>query len=250
MGEKHAWVVGDCFARFTGNEGVMTLSEVLRRVRATTDLDTEGLVLHPALGTDGAAWRELMRAIARAELEQVVVPQGSPPEPVGRHTVLKQQRDNVLLGEPHVAGEEISGALVVPNDTEMLRDHTADQQHVPGMLLVEAVTQLITWAVGETVPPTPDGTPRYAVMHQLRTEFHRFVFPLPAVLRARLARSGEATDERVPLRAQVDIEQAGRVTTTCEIGLNAFDPNAVFTVEAGQAAKTVRRMASAPEVAA
>ncbi|SFT35606.1 A-factor biosynthesis hotdog domain-containing protein [Actinopolyspora lacussalsi subsp. righensis] len=250
MGETHVWVVGDCFARFTGNENVMTTSEVSRWVRSHAEPDVRGVVLHPALGVDRTMWRELARTVSRAGLEQVVLPEGAPAEPVGRHTVLKQQQDNVLIGEPHVSGNEVAGALLVPNDTEMLRDHTADQQHIPGMLLIEAVTQLITWAVGETVPPIADGTPRYAVMHHLRTEFHRFVFPLPAVLRARLTRDGEATDERVPLTARVDIEQAERVTTVCEIELNAFDPNAVFTVEAGQAAKTVRHTTPLEGVAA
>ncbi|WP_019853915.1 AfsA-related hotdog domain-containing protein [Actinopolyspora mortivallis] len=240
MSEEHVWVVGDCLARFAGNEGVETLGGVLSRPEERPG-GQNTTVLHPGMGVDRTSWRELEETILARGLSASMSLHGEPPRPVARHRVLKQSQDNVLIGDAHASGETIGASLTVPNDTEMIRDHTADQQHLPGMLLIEAAIQLVTWGVGETVPRTSGGKARYAVMHRCGFSFHRFVFPLPTTLRARLSRSGEADEDRVPLTARVETEQAGETTGVYEFELNAFDPHAVFEAEAGQARRTLTR---------
>ncbi|PRW63629.1 AfsA-related hotdog domain-containing protein [Actinopolyspora mortivallis] len=244
MSEEHVWVVGDCLAPFANNDHVETLGGVLSRLERGPH-GKEVTVLHPGLGVDRTCWRDVGDAITRRGLSSLVLAHGEPPQPVARHRVLKKAQDNVLLGDARASGEELCASLVVPNETEMLRDHTAEQQHVPGMLLIEAAIQLVTWGVGETVPPTARGETRYAVMHRCGFSFGRFVFPLPVLLRGRLSRSGEADDERVPLTAHLWAEQAGETTGVYDFELNAFDPRAVFAIEAGQAGKTLAR-AGAP----
>ncbi|GAA3592816.1 hypothetical protein GCM10022419_089680 [Nonomuraea rosea] len=226
----NVWVVGECFGAATQLPDVMTVGELYDRL---TSGPPRALRVRAGLGVDATAW-EGLRAVAGDEVEFG----DPPPRTVFRHRVVKRAQDNVLISEPVVTGGIAAAELVVPNDSELIRDHTAERHHVPGMLLIEASIQLLTWLVDETVPPTADGTRRYAVMHACRFDFHRFVFPFPVRLRAWLEPAGPATAERIPLTGRAEVEQAGRGCAECAFDLHAFDPRHIFEIEHTQALKT------------
>jgi hypothetical protein len=262
--EQRQWVVGECFASATAQPRFTTAAGLRERLRAggptaepatnpTADRATGPAVdpaaarplrIRPGLGVDATEWSDLCEELAKT-YGGVVRPEGEPPHAVPRHSVLKHSRDNVVIGDARAVEDRFSAWLAVVNDTEMLRDHTADQQHVPGMLLIEAAIQLVTWAVGELFPAEPGKPPYYAVMHASTFDFRRFVFPLPTRLTGTFTPSGPAEPGRIPLTADVRVHQAGRDCTTVRIDLHAFDPALVFAVEDGQARNALERAGAA-----
>ncbi|MEV6670943.1 AfsA-related hotdog domain-containing protein [Streptomyces sp. NPDC051162] len=237
------WVVGESFSRATVHPQVVTAGELRDRLAWHTPEPGTRPTVVPGLGIDENTWADLCARMAETGAGARPVDTHHPPRPVPRHRVLKHAQDNVLIGDAWATDGRFGARLTVPNDTEMIRDHTADQQHVPGMLLIEACTQLITWAVAELTTPLPGHGDRYAVMHGLETDFERFVFPLPAELDGTLRITGPPEDHRIPLAAEVTVRQSDRVCVNCRVRLHAFDPAHIFAVEHAQATRTLERSA-------
>jgi hypothetical protein len=240
----HQWVVGESFQHASVQPDFTTAAQLRDRLRHRPPDQDNPLRIRPGLGVDDTEWSDLASELLKA-YGAAVLPEGRPPTAVPRHSVLKHSRDNVLIGDAHVEGDAFQAQLAVVNDTEMLRDHTADQQHVPGMLLIEASIQLVTWAVSEIWLPPPGHPPYYAVMHASAFEFSRFVFPLPTLLTGTFTRTGPAEDDKIPLRAEVRVRQAGQDCSRVGIDLHAFRPALVFAIEDGQARRTLLRAAPA-----
>ncbi|SEG95440.1 A-factor biosynthesis hotdog domain-containing protein [Nonomuraea solani] len=243
------WVIGECFTRATVQPRLTTAARLRERLRAERPSVDEPLRLRPGLGVDPGEWSDLCDDLAK-RYGDAVLPQGEPASAVPRDRVLKHARDNVVVGDAWAEGECFSGWLAVANDTEMIRDHTAEQQHIPGMLLIEAAIQLVTWAVSELYPVDADRPPYYAVMHGCSFEFHRFAFPLPTRLHGRIFPSGEVEEGKIPLRAEAEIEQAGQVCGAARFELHAFDPELVFAIEDGQAASALDRLSAQDDLSA
>jgi len=224
------WLVGESFLRATTHPEFATEDQLLAHLR--TDSPPAPLTIRPGLGVDTVSWDALRMALGK---EPEITFDGEPPIPVPRRSILKHSVDNVVIGDAATDGANFRAQLLVPNDTEMLRDHTADQQHVPGMLLIEAAIQLVTWATTQLTEPLPSQAPRYAVMHTCAFDFRRFVFPLSTTLTGSLEPDGEPEDERIPLRSTVTVTQNDRVCSSLAIRLHAFDPAHIFAVEHSQA---------------
>ncbi|MEN3609774.1 AfsA-related hotdog domain-containing protein [Plantactinospora sp. ZYX-F-223] len=244
------WVVGESFVRATGLPDVLTVGELHEEIaRAAVAGPARRLRVHAGLGVDATTWRGL-RVAAETDGAGPAVEFGpAPPDTIPRHRVIKRRQDNVLVGEPTVVDGVATAALVVPNETELLTDHTAERQHVPGVLLIEAGIQLLTWLVDELVPATPDGVRRYPVMHACRFDFPRFVFPFAATLRAWLEQTAPGTAERVPLVGHAQVSQGGRVCAECVFEVNAFDPRHVFEIEHAQALRAAATALPEPKEA-
>jgi len=224
------WLVGECFLRATTHPQFVTEDQLLALLRS--GVCPAPLSIRPGLGVDSVSWNALRMVLGK---EPEISFEGEPPIPVPRRSILKHSVDNVVIGDATTDGNDFRAQLLVPNDTEMFRDHTADQQHVPGMLLIEAAIQLITWATSRLTEPLPAQPSRYAVMHTCAFDFRRFVFPLPATLTGSLEPDGEPEAERIPLRSTVTVTQNDRVCSRLAIRLHAFDPAHIFAVEHSQA---------------
>ncbi|MEU9186268.1 AfsA-related hotdog domain-containing protein [Streptomyces sp. NPDC048484] len=238
------WVVGESFLQAATQPDVITATQLRASLRAEPPAEGTTLRICPGLGVDETEWHDLTSELVE-EYGCRVLPEGRPPRAVPRHRVLKHSRDNVVIGDAQAEEGRFSAWLAVVNDTEMLRDHTAEQQHVPGMLLIEAAIQAVTWAVSELYP-APDGLPPYyAVMHACSFDFRRFVFPLPTRLTGVLTQTAPDEPGKTPLRAEVRIQQAGKDCSTVRIDLRAFQSDLVFAVEDGQAKSAISRTAIA-----
>ncbi|MFJ2745722.1 AfsA-related hotdog domain-containing protein [Streptomyces sp. NPDC087440] len=232
------WLIGESFHRAACNPELLTLASLMATLRSAPPPADSPLRLRPGLGVDVSTWEQLGEEVAKAG--HPVRLEGEPPRPVARHLVLKQNPANVVIADAHFDRNGFGAELVVPNQTELLLDHTADQQHVPGMVLIEAAIQLVTWAVTHHQPAPPHLPSRYGVMHGCDFSFRRFVFPVPAQLTATFTPTGPPEPEKIPLRADVTVHQAGRVCSRLTLHLHAFYPEHVFDVESHQAVTTLR----------
>jgi hypothetical protein len=82
----------------------------------------------------------------------------------------------------------------------MVQDHTAERQHLPGMLLMEASCQMIIAVTGRFLASRGVTDAYYTVMHHFEIDFRRFVFPLPAQLPLTFDEMGDLTGgpDRIP----------------------------------------------------
>lgn len=155
-----------------------------------------GFSLHVTVSVDGreaaevdiaiqwmpsAAWDKL-RDRGRAAL---ALPQAPAPQPSRRlapASVARLSERNVLLGDVAVTGMDVTAGVVVDQAHPGLFDHPLD--HVPGMLLFEALRQTAIVSAHELLGLSPSRLSAVACQGQ----FIRFAeFELPTVCRAELA---------------------------------------------------------------
>ncbi|WP_344336238.1 AfsA-related hotdog domain-containing protein [Kitasatospora putterlickiae] len=209
--------------------------------------------LRPGFGVSPQDWADLAVRLARSPLARAVLLEGEPEVGVEADRVLKRDPRNVLITRPSRTDAEdhltstgamaFEAALAVPDGTEMILDHTIGQRHVPGMLIIEAMIQLLTAAVPRCFPRREDSE-WIGVMHGCRFSFSRFTFPSDARLAAELRVAGSAAPDRVPMAAEVVLSQAGRDTAVGSFALNAFSLRRLSDIEISQEAGVFGRQAA------
>lgn len=230
------WVVGDGFPTPRLHPEIRTYEDVLHALRAD-DLQKGHLL--PALGISPRDWEYLEQVVAEAGRSMTVFLDAPPPAPLPRAAVLKTIQENVVIARPRVEGTTVECDLVVADGNEIMHDHTAERQHLPGMLLIEAAIQATTWATRELYPAGGRRPLPYPVMHACAFDFKNFLFWLPVTLRVTLTREGEPSAEKQPLRSEVSYLQQGRLAATGRFSFQAFDPPTIHGIEQKQARKVI-----------
>jgi hypothetical protein len=232
------WVVGESFESSECHPEILQISKLISDVRQGTYDQMPAIHLRVGQGVARAEWEMLGDLIAtRGLIDRVSL--GEPPsEPLARQSVLKHDQRNVLISSPRrLPDGRYESDLVIPDHSEMMLDHTADQQHVPGMLLIEAAIQMVTATVTDFVPVIAGQPDPYAVMHGCEFKFERFVFPLPATVILQILQTGDVSEDLTPLTADAEFIQSGRVTSSAHIDLHAFAPSTIFYIENAQACR-------------
>ncbi|WP_369172837.1 AfsA-related hotdog domain-containing protein [Streptomyces sp. R28] len=263
-------VVADRFGGFAGNADVITLGALRRALASAEFAESRGrvpAVLAPGQGIDARQWAELTAQVRRRGLPQGPHLTSGPAEPADPAEVLKLRRPNVLLSEVREDGPlRYAADLVVTDGTEMILDHTAERQHLPGLLLMEACCQMIIAVTRRFL--VGHGHEHYAVMQHFDIDFRRFVFPLSAELVLSIDAYGDesaghdgrgarhdsrgtghdgrdtghdgrdagADCDRMPFEVTIDIVQGAKTCARAHWRYRAFRPATVFAAEARQAA--------------
>lgn len=224
------WVVGESFsAAAVAHPHVWTAAGLLR---AVDDRPWVGrrLRLAAGLGVDHTTWSHLWSRIRARGLADAFVADRGPAPAVAPHTVMRRRPEQVVIGAARaVSDHEAEAELVVPDGHQLAALDLTDWQHVPGILLIEAATQLLTWGAGR-LPLT--GCPGLvAVQSASRADFERFVFPAAVRLRLHLRLTGPAGADRRPFAGVVEAHQAGLPAARIAFDARMFDGQAIRAVE-------------------
>lgn len=152
------------------------------------------------------AWDKL-RERSRAALDLTDLPT---PQHIHRLTpgaVARLSDRNVVLGDVALSGTEVAATVIVDQENPGFFDHPLD--HVPGMLLFEAVRQTAIVAAHELFGLSPNRLSMVACGGR----FTRFAeFELPTVCRARLGEVSSASNGLAS--AEVTVWQGGAAIAT------------------------------------
>jgi hypothetical protein len=239
------WVVGPDFAASRSHPTTVTVERLL------SGRPTAARV-RPGFGISPQQWQDLATSIAHSPRAALLHLEGAPEAGVDAARVLKHDPRNVLITDPLRAdGRDhqtstgtmaFDAGLAVPDGTEMILDHTIGQRHVPGMLIIEAMIQLVTAAVPRCLPAA-GADDWIGVMHGCSFSFSHFTFPITARLHAALRVTGGASTDRVPMTAEVTLCQAHRETAVGLFALNAFSSARISEIERSQEAGALDRAA-------
>lgn len=213
--------MGERFRAFTEMRGVMLVAEARRMLSGAAGpgpLSDASIVLGQGLdweeaSTLGAACRAC-GVVMRPDLSGAS-------RPAGETEVHKTRASNVLITRPHRTGADTyESMLLVHSDNELMLDHYS-AMHMPAMVLIEAARQMLL-AVTETYYIDSADTAYRFLIHAIRCEFERLVFPLPISVRYEVVRR-EATSTQLHFEVVVAILQGDRSCVTFRITFTAVD---------------------------
>ncbi len=230
------FVVADRFAVFAEGTSVTTWSELVERI-ARDELSGPVRLL-AGQGVSRRDWAWLGDRVT-ASCDEDVVLGPLPPEPLYRGDTLNQRQANVLIGDLcRIAEDRWACELVIGDDTELIQDHTALRQHIPGMLLMEATCQMYIAVTSRVVDARWPDIDFYMVMQRFRIEFDRYVFPLPAQLLMSVT-SDRSREDRVRFNMSVTIEQAGHTCARASWSCQRIVRDTIYAIENHRACQTL-----------
>ncbi|HSK38659.1 MAG TPA: AfsA-related hotdog domain-containing protein, partial [Arenibaculum sp.] len=243
MSRAAIYVVGDKFATFGANDGVVTVSDLLTGIEQGDFAGESGQGTHFRLG-QGLHHEQIQMLVAAAESRQILQSfdrkiRDGRDTCAKRGEVHKHRPENVLITSPRrIADDVFESDLVIDDRCELMNDHVTGQ-HVQGMVLIEAARQMFL-AVTEAFFVDPEsGHHYYFVINEMNTEFRRFLFPVEAIVRYRIIESDVTDPGRLSFTAAIDVMQADRSTTTVNVRFTAFDAEVIERKEAEKARQTI-----------
>ncbi|WP_129586933.1 AfsA-related hotdog domain-containing protein [Pseudomonas frederiksbergensis] len=151
----------------------------------------------------------------------------------------KGTRFNTLIGMPlQMARGEFYIPINIDERCELMGDHQTGQ-HVQGMLIIEAFRQSML-AVTDIFFPLVNGECNQYVLNMINTDFHHYLFPLPAHIKFSII---ERRETRLRTRYRVSLE-------ALQNELSCAAAEVSFTAHANQSVsgKEAELAASASEV--
>ncbi|MGW2474466.1 AfsA-related hotdog domain-containing protein [Streptomyces sp. NPDC001665] len=239
-------LVGDVFAEFAGHQGVVTVSQLARRIR-------EGAFP----GGAGAASVTLGQGMSRFDVQfvrdilarrgltdVVVIDDRALRDRAGREIVHKHRAENVLISLPRRTGPgSFESDLLVDSGNELMSDHLTGQ-HMQGMLTMEAGRQMfIAVAEQHYLPPEAAGN-SYFVIDAFDTRYRNFLFPLPATVRCEVLAHRVPHRTRATFSCELAVLQSGGEAAVMEVRFTAFDTKVSDVKEARAAERALQGTAA------
>lgn len=248
MSNQILFVVGDKFFQFSHGKNVLTVSQLrgLITISGLMTFEHNHVEIQPGQGLSDddvlgilqlAAMSPHARRFDLSALERM-----SQRAPASQSH--KRKNENTLISAPRQISEhEFLLDLVIDENCELMRDHQTGQ-HLQGMILLEAARQSFL-AVSEAFFLPADGTKFYFVINEMTARYHRFAFPLPAVVHYCLREHDGANPLRQRFVADISVEQCGEVVASFVTDFTTFEDERISSREEKLAASACAKATSA-----
>jgi len=237
-------VVGDKLEQFADRPGVATVS-ALARILETDPCPPREIVVGQGVSD---SWMQLLERLAeRRGLDTAFIGAQALAGRASSQTSHKVRRENVLITEPVVVGEDRFAAnLVIDDGCELMGDHQTGH-HIQGMILIEASRQMFLAVIERFLRA---GRPSYVVINSIDSAFSRFAFPLGVEITFTLKERIKEREERCGYDAEIAFSQDGECITTVRAVFTAFDKHVLEPKERAMADRAAEAALAASEAGA
>ncbi|GAA3193634.1 MULTISPECIES: AfsA-related hotdog domain-containing protein [Streptomyces] len=240
------FLVGDVFAEFARREGVLTVSQLARRIREGAFPGGSGAAsVTLGQGVSPFDVQFIRDTLARRGLtDAVVIDDRALRDRAGREIAHKHRAENVLISLPRQTGPgSFESDLLVDSGNEVMSDHLTGQ-HMQGMLVMEAGRQMfIAVAEQHYLPPETVGK-NYFVIDTFATRYRNFLFPLPATVRCTILSHRSPHRTRTTFSCELAVLQGGGEAAVMEVRFTAFDTQVSHAKETRAAERSLQDTAA------
>ncbi|WP_199783892.1 AfsA-related hotdog domain-containing protein [Streptomyces sp. ATexAB-D23] len=240
------FLVGDVFVEFAQHQGVVTVSQLARRIKEGAFPSGAGAAsVTLGQGVSQFDVQFVRDILARRGLTDVVViDDRALRNRAGREIAHKHRAENVLISLPRRTGPgSFESDLLVDSGNEVMSDHLTGQ-HMQGMLAMEAGRQMfIAVAEQHYLPPEAAGN-SYFVIDTFDTRYRNFLFPLPATVRCEVLAHRVPHRTRAAFSCELAVLQSGWEAAVMEVRFTAFDTKVSHVKEARAAERALQGTAA------
>lgn len=156
----------------------------------------------------------------------------------------KRYGHNTLIGMPtKLTEKKFEIPFNIDERCELMGDHQTGQ-HVQGMILIEAFRQSFLAVTDRFFPFNCSCGQSYFVINELNTEFHNFLFPLPAHITYDILEQ-DANERRAKYRIVMECIQNGIRCASSAASFTVYPAEAINNKEAELAHSVTQAMISA-----
>ncbi|GAA3915874.1 AfsA-related hotdog domain-containing protein [Litoribacillus peritrichatus] len=234
MSINRFFVVGDKFQNFSQINNVITASEL------ESMLDDQAVEnnfrFYLGQGLSEETTRNLLHK-AEQQAKQFLF-EFNPLIKSGRELSHKHQERNSMLGFPKKLSESLFEVdMLLDENCDEMGDHVTGY-HVQGMVLTEAARQTFLAVTEEYFLGDMKGS-SYFVINNLDTEYHRFLFPLPATILYQVKDSKEKKGGSLYFDIEMSVIQNGELCATVRTKFTTYDNKFLQKKEADLASAAV-----------
>lgn len=213
-------IVGDKFATFGTIEGVVTVSQLAKRLEGR---DQSVDIPHRVIVGQGVSESWILYLKARAQTNDIAIRFIGEEDVVGRtgrSFAHKHNRSNILITDPLPVDDQVYRMkMCIDDDCEVMSDHTTGY-HIQGMLLIEAARQAFL-AVTEWYL-LPSNKSYYFVINNFDVAYKKFAFPVSTVIDFKILTSDVSRNDRVSVTAIINFAQGGESVCEVNVGYTAI----------------------------
>lgn len=234
-------VVGDRFAAFADNAGVVTLSTVERWLDGAAVIGpAEPNRLHLGQGIPADKLPVLVSRLRDRGVDVGNTGSGRHAAPAAQSLTHKRRPENTLISTPREIEPGVYDLdLLIEEDSELLLDHVTGQ-HIQGMVLVEAARQ--TFLAVTTQALTGELADPYFVIKTMNVQFRQFLFPIRARIEFLLKKQSSSRPGKCSYEAVIRFHQLGECAAEVTVSYAAIERGALSEREAHMAQAVVRRI--------
>ncbi len=233
--KKRMVIVGDKFEEFASNEMVVTISEA---EEVFSNDRSEYFDVLFELG-QGVSAERANRLITFAELtgrrEQLLF---QPVVKCGQRLVHKCHPENSLISLPKKISDRIYQAdMLIDDECELLTDHVSGQ-HLQGIVLIEAVRQMILAVTEEYYARKIEG-PRSFIWHGIQIDYLGYAFPIASSIVYAIDDIDYSRKKRIRFSISAEILQRNTAVCVAKSSVELFDRSSVERREGKLAAQVI-----------
>jgi hypothetical protein len=240
------FIVGDSFELFSTNQGVMTISHLLKDITENDCSNICDKIFAIGQGVQQEQLDQLVEMFEQDELSQRLNSRllHIPPEKGGSQETHKRKPKNIVVSQVRARNDTLFEAnLLLDDRNECLDDHVTGQ-HLPGMVLIEAGRQ-IAFLITEQFFLEPDRCEQAAfVLHDLNTTFHAFTFPVDVLVRYEILEKNLENPTRLFFSVLITFLQAGRLVAEIRSTFTVAEKDRITSVESTLARRALQQSRS------
>lgn len=201
-------LVTDKFNNFSSVKHVLTMKQLIQFIKLYPEIGNDEVInIIPGQGLSEQDLKDVLKLISisgKSEYFNVFPRLESAPSALSHiHNEV-----NTLISKPSKITDNIYELdMIIDEECQLMQDHQTGK-HVQGMILMEAARQSFL-AVSEEFFIQEEATPRYFVINEMKAEYKRFVFPIPAVIKYKIIDKNISNANKMSFTAEMELYQSG-----------------------------------------
>lgn len=223
------YIIGDYMTEYDDAKYIIRCSSLLRLLeKDPCDDCLTGMTFSLGQGLNAKEKEKLIAWSQKDNLFQLNISL-LPPEDLC--FVHKRKVENVLISPPQSINEtEFVSELVIDDDCAETSDHVTGY-HLSGMLLIEAVRQIMLSVSERYVFDARDSDEMYCVLHSMNVCYHSFTFPVGVSIKFLIKEMSKKGRNKYLVRSVSEVSQLGVKTATIEIDFGLYAKKALIKKE-------------------
>jgi len=208
-------LVTDKFNGFSSVKNVLTIKQLIQLISSYPEANgqvDEFINIIPGQGLSEQDVKDIFKIIkilGKSECIKLLPRIQSAPASLSH----KHNEANTLISKPFKIKDDFYELdMVIDERCELMLDHQTGK-HVQGMILMESARQAFL-AVSEEFFIEKGSTPRYFVINEMKAEYKRFVFPLPASIKYKIVEKNISNVDKMSFTAEMELYQSGLCAAT------------------------------------